>query len=513
MKKPLIQFERVDVVLNGHTILRDLDWQLGLGEHWAIRGRNGSGKSTLLKLVRGELWPAPGRGRRVYAFDGAEQTSAVGIKERIGMVSPELQDRYLEQDWVLTGLQVIQTGFWNTDYLYQKPTPKQKAEALSISRLLRIEPLLARNVQQLSTGELRKILIARALVGRPRILICDEICDGLDGRSREELLQTIERIARNGTQVLYSTHRVAEIIPALTHELILEQGQIVSCCEKSCADAAPTRPTPAQRDRSASARSRGTSTVFSNADQTTAPVRRPIICIKRANVFLNRKRVLRDINWELQADQHWAILGANGAGKSTLLKLIFGDLHPALGGVVERFALSVNSTIWEVKNRIGYVSPDFQANYRDTLTGSEVIASGFFSSVGLMKSTLSRQKTKVGQLLGSLGLESLTKKPILQMSYGEFRAVLILRALVNEPQVLLLDEPFDGLDLSAKSDIGKALEKLAGNGTSLIIVTHHPVDLPACITHGLLLEKGQILCQGQLQQIRSHPAVERSQLT
>jgi len=273
------------------------------------------------------------------------------------------------------------------------------------------------------------------------------------------------------------------------------------------------RPNAAQRDRSASARSRGANTVFSNADLTTAPIRPPIICIKRANVFLNRKRVLRDITWELQADQHWAILGANGAGKSTLLKLIFGDLHPALGGVVERFALSVNSTIWEVKNRIGYVSPDFQANYRDRLTGSEVIASGFFSSVGLMKPLLSRQKTKVGQLLGSFGLESLTEKPILQMSYGEFRAVLILRALVNEPQVLLLDEPFDGLDPSTKSDIGKVLEKLAGNGTSLIIVTHHPVDLPACITHGLLLEKGQILCQGQLQQIRSHPAVERSQLT
>src|SRR5437762_13419103 len=102
MTKPLILFQDVKVVLNGQTILRDLNWQLRAGEHWAIRGGNGSGKSTLLKLIRAELWPAPGGGRRIYAFDGEEQTSAVGIKEKIGMVSPELQDRYLQQEWVLT---------------------------------------------------------------------------------------------------------------------------------------------------------------------------------------------------------------------------------------------------------------------------------------------------------------------------------------------------------------------------------------------------------------------------
>src|SRR5881409_904775 len=94
--KPLIQLEHVDVVLNGQTILHDLNWQLRPGQHWTISGSNGCGKSTLLKLARGDLWPAPGRGRRTYAF-GQEQTSAVGIKERIGLISPELQERYWQQ--------------------------------------------------------------------------------------------------------------------------------------------------------------------------------------------------------------------------------------------------------------------------------------------------------------------------------------------------------------------------------------------------------------------------------
>src|SRR5262249_40941136 len=151
------------------------------GEHWAVLGRNGSGKSTLLKLIRGELWPAPGgAGRRVYALNGEEQSSAVGIKEQFALVSPELQMRYRQQEWTLTATQVVQSGFGGGDYVYRKLTPEQIDRVLALSRQLALDPLLARNVQTLSSGELRKVLIARALVASPRVLVCDEICDGLD---------------------------------------------------------------------------------------------------------------------------------------------------------------------------------------------------------------------------------------------------------------------------------------------------------------------------------------------
>src|SRR6185295_14067735 len=119
--------------------------------------QNGSGKSTLLKLIRGELWPRPGRGRRIYFFDGREQVgTAVGARERISTVSPELQERYLQQEWRLTARQVVLSGFGNSDYVYGKPTTEQRARARAITALLGIEPLLSRNVQLLSTGELRK---------------------------------------------------------------------------------------------------------------------------------------------------------------------------------------------------------------------------------------------------------------------------------------------------------------------------------------------------------------------
>ena len=172
MTPPLISLESVDVALGGTTILRGINWRLRAGEHWAILGGNGSGKSTLLKLIRGELWPAPGGGRRVYGFDGDEQATAVGIREKIALVSPELQGRYLQQEWRLTGRQVIRSGFQGGDYVYQRPTRKQKDYAQSIGEMLGVDDLLERNVQELSTGELRKTLIARALAGSPRVLVC-----------------------------------------------------------------------------------------------------------------------------------------------------------------------------------------------------------------------------------------------------------------------------------------------------------------------------------------------------
>ena len=180
MTRPLIQLQDVEVAIDGRTILRGITWQLRPGEHWAVLGANGSGNSTLLKLLHGELWPAVGRGKRVYAWDRVPQITAVGIKERIALVSPELQQRYLQQEWRLSGRQVVQSGFSGGDYAYQRLTRAQERRVDALLDSLAANHLTNRNIQEVSTGELRRLLIARALAPAPRILICDEICDGLD---------------------------------------------------------------------------------------------------------------------------------------------------------------------------------------------------------------------------------------------------------------------------------------------------------------------------------------------
>lgn len=506
MDSALIQLNKVNVALDGVIVLREIDWRLGPGEHWAIVGPNGSGKSTLLKLIRGDLWPAPGQGKRVYRFDGKSQTSAVGIKESIGLVSPELQQRYLQQEWILTGLEVVHSGFFNSDYLHQRPSPRQIALARSIIRLLEADPLLGRNVQELSTGELRRILIARALVGRPRVLICDEVCDGLDAPTRAHLLRVIGRIARAGTQILYCTHRREEMIPALTHLLLLNQGRIKYRGKLSDPLAVGAPLTQSHSSRHKTESQRRPSKRASTAD---GPRRQALIHIESADVFLGRTKILHNIHWEIRADQNWAVLGPNGSGKTTLLKLAFGDLHPAVGGVVERFRFTARHTVWDLKKKIGYISPGFQTNYRERITGAEAVASGFFSSVGLADQVTPCQKRTVERLFARFGLVQLARRSILQMSYGELRKVLLLRALVHDPELLICDEPFDGLDEPGKRDFARALNAACARGTRLIFVTHHLGDLPENISHGLVLEKGRILYQGEIAQVQSHPATKR----
>jgi ABC-type molybdenum transport system ATPase subunit/photorepair protein PhrA len=138
-----------------------------------------------------------------------------------------------------------------------------------------------------------------------------------------------------------------------------------------------------------------------------------------------------------------------------------------------------------------------------------VAASGFFSSVGLLDRPARAQRAGVRRLFAAFGLDALARKNALRMSYGEFRQVLLLRALVNDPRVLICDEPFDGLDAQAKAQFARALESAARNGTRLIVTTHHPGDLPRCMTHGLLLDRGRVICQGDLDRVRAHPRLRR----
>jgi molybdate transport system ATP-binding protein len=492
---PLIRLDGVDVAIEGVTILREVRWCLREGEHWAVLGGNGSGKSTFLKLIRGELAPAPGgMGRRVYGFDGDEQVTAVGVKEKVALVSPELQTRYLTQEWALSVRAVIHSGITSSEYSPLRLRAEQKERADQIVELLGIDALLPRSVQALSTGELRKVLIARALAGAPRVLVCDEVCDGLDAASRANLLSALDRVARNGTQLLLTTHRSEELIPAITHRAVFQGGRMVEVGPllpslRFASEPAKGSELPRLKRRS----------VVRDGKFVDAKI---LIQIERADVFLNERRVLRNINLEIKTGEHWAVLGPNGAGKSTLLKLIMGDLHPAWGGRVRRFEFTPRNTIWELRRRIGYVSPELQSNYRDDVTGAQAIATGFTSSIGVMLKPDRKQMAASGRLAEELGIGHLAGKSVLQMSYGEFRRVLIARALVHRPQLLVCDEPFDGLDATGREEIGALLERVAASGANLVVVTHHADDLPGCLTHCLELKAGRVIFQGEMEKRR-----------
>jgi molybdate transport system ATP-binding protein len=479
-----------------------------------IRGANGSGKSTFLRLLRGDVWPAPRRGERVYRFNGTTQTTAIEVRPHVAFVSPEIQERYLQQEWRMTGRDVIHTGFAQTDMLYVKLTHEQKCHVQALAEKLGITPLLGRDMQTLSTGELRKVLIARAVAGSPRVLLLDEVCDGLDARFRHELLNMIDTVARRGTQVVYTTHRADEPLSVITHVAEFNGGRIVRMNGANHADAFDTRHFSAKP----LAEHVGLPERLTSSTPLKTAVRRPLhdshrqehsplIQIENADVFLDRARVLHGIHWQMRRGEHWVVLGGNGAGKTTFLKLIASDLYPAFGARVGRFEFTADNTIWDLRRRIGCVSPLLQAHYREHLTGEQAVASGFSSSIGLMDRPTASQLRKVRALLREFGLEHLRARSMLAMSFGELRKVLTLRALVHDPQLLIFDEPFDGLDAVSRRDFAAALERVAERGAQLLVVTHHLDDLPGCITHGLFLESGRIVAVDEWRALRAHPKV------
>lgn len=493
----LIALNNVSVNTEGHTLLSGVTWQLKRGENWALLGGNGAGKSSLLRLIRSELWPdAGGAGKRIYNLDGNPGESAVGIKKRIPLFSSELQDRYHRHRWDMSGREVVYTGFFDSAWLHQAPADEQKESAERIIRELRLLPLCSKNFLEMSRGEARKILIARALVAGPDILALDEPCDGLDPSSAGKLLQMIEAVASSGIPVLYATHRISELIPSITHVLIIGNGRIISQGAKDSVlaggpdgAAIPDVQVP------------GNSKAPLSPYRGNNTGRSPLIRITNADVFIKDKKVLHDISWVMRKGEHWAVIGRNGAGKSTLLKLVAGDVYPALGGEISRFRATGSGSIRNLRKRIGVVSPELQRDYSYNIKGLDAVISGFFSSVGLYDRITGRHRKKALHWIDFFHLQSLSRKRMQEMSYGEQRKILIARAMVNSPDILILDEPCSGLDGDSRSLFLSLMDEAAQSGVSLIMSSHQLDEMPSSITHVMIIDEGRIIVRGKREEI------------
>jgi len=229
VSRPLVTLDRVDVVLAGVLVLREVTFALRAGEGVAVLGENGSGKSTFLRLLRGEVWPAPSTsspGRRhFHAADGPSE-SFIGVREKLALVAPEAQDAYVRRDWDLPVEAAIRAGFFDALWPCEAATPAQTARVREVAEALGIPHLLARSTLELSRGEGRRVLLARALVSRPDALLLDEACDGLDPGARQGFLALVAAALRGGTAVVMSTHRPEEILPGM-RVLRVESGRIV----------------------------------------------------------------------------------------------------------------------------------------------------------------------------------------------------------------------------------------------------------------------------------------------
>ena len=479
-QRPIVKLNGVDVKLLGHRVLRDIDWELISGEHWAVTGANGSGKTSFLRLVAGQLWPDAGRGTRRYDFGGELQVDAVQALGRITLVGHELQDRYTQLKWNFLALEVVLSGIFRTDVPRRDPEPGEMERATRILDELGLTHLAQRPFLELSRGEQRRVLIARGLGFEPEVLILDEPAAGLDSRARERLKETIDSISAH-TTVMCSYHDASDLPSSINRMLRLESGRIV----ESGMMASGFAPLASPELTVAS-----TSTVPRDTRaETDSDV---IIEIEGGDVWLDERQALSGIYWRLMRGEHWLVRGPNGSGKSTFLRMLHGQLRPALGGSIRFAGIENPDNVWDLRKQVAWVSPELQAGYWYPSTARQCIYSGFDSSIGQTRRMTAAETALVDELLEQFRLADLADRNIRTLSYGQFRRVLIARAVVHRPRVLLLDEPWEGLDADNRNLVNRELEQIIDRGTQLVSASHLS-DTPEPFNRLLELTDGRIV--------------------
>ncbi len=224
-----------------------------------------------------------------------------------------------------------------------------------------------------------------------------------------------------------------------------------------------------------------------------------ILDITHVDIYRGLKKVFDDLTLSIPAGQNTAIIGPNGAGKSTLLRTISRDVYPHLGegGSLKIFGQS-DWSVWELRKRLGIVSLDLQQNFNPFTEGAGVVRTGFHASLA----NFTHQKYTADQLaiadrlMDELGVSELRDKNYLKMSTGEQRRFLMARALVTDPEALILDEPTTGLDLPSKFQYMQTINRLIKEGKTVIVVTHHIDEIIPSIEHVVLLKSGTIMVAG-----------------
>ena len=221
----IIKLENVSLAKQGRTILKDLNWQVKKGEHWAILGLNGSGKSTLLRLLMAEHWKTQGKVTVLGTEFGAGDIPQ--LRTKIGVVGSFIAERLPSH---LTAEEIVLTGKYKSSILYAPYGQTELNQAREMLASIGGQELIGRSYASLSQGEKQLLLIARSLMEKPELLILDEATSGLDLFARERLLDQIGKITQmnQAPTILYVTHHVEEITAAMDHVLLLKEGEIIA---------------------------------------------------------------------------------------------------------------------------------------------------------------------------------------------------------------------------------------------------------------------------------------------
>ena len=431
-----------------------------MGKVTVIAGRNGSGKTLYIEQLRRKL--ASDRVRYI-AFTDSYGVNVDG--------QYYLQLRWNQHDIdheTPTVGELLQRAY----LLAGEDTEERRQMQQQLYSLFHMDDFLDKYIITLSSGELRKFQLTKTLFANPSLLIMDNPFIGLDAETRDQLKELLQKLAEEREMEIMLVIAKTDDIPAFANEVK----------EMSPLEAIPAHVLSEEK------REAILSLPYHDNDYDCQRV----VDMKKVCIRYGERTILKDVDWTIMNGERWALSGQNGSGKSTLLSLICADNPQSYACDITLFDRPRGSgeSIWDIKKHIGYVSPEMHRSYKRNLPAIRIVASGLMDSIGLYAVPNAQDYEKCRWWLDIFGIGELADKPFLQLSSGEQRLVLLARAFVKDPQLLILDEPLHGLDLWNRRLVKDVIETFCQRrNKTMIMVTHYQTELPNNITHQKFLAR------------------------
>ncbi|WP_037571559.1 ATP-binding cassette domain-containing protein [Spirochaeta cellobiosiphila] len=452
----LFMAQNVSLLVKHKVFIKNINIKISKGDLIFIYGQNGSGKTLLADYFSSH-------------YKGSFGDTI--LTKHSAVVSTAEENRFLEQERY-NDASDYQDGLTDKgrtigDILYEcSHYPDEKIKDLIAS--YQLEPVLGHGLKFLSTGEFRKLMLVKSLLSKPELIILDEPVTGLDINSRTYIKDKLIDIKNHTEALVVITGRFDDIpVTEARYFLLTSSGlKEFDTLEDLKKDVGYS-----ESDKSSLVEEK-----YSNNTQEN--ISEEIIYMNNVNLKYYEDTILSNISWVVHKGEHWQISGPNGSGKSSLLSLLEADNPKAYGQEIRMFGKLKGSgeTIWDIKKKIGYVSGALQRNHRVRQSVLKVIISGLYDSIGLYTQPTTFQTELAKKIANQFEISDLHNTSFHRLSEGKKRVVLIARAIIKTPELLIVDEPCQGLDDLNSSFILKVLNNIAmKNETTILYVSHDPL--------------------------------------
>lgn len=514
---PSIEFRDCRIGSPLAPALPSVTWALRRGEVWIVTGPNGGGKSAFAAALAGRIPIEPNEGgalRNGLAGNAVvvsfEEAAALLVRERQNddsdFTEGGVDEGTTARAFIAAALSPAAPSTASSAPASRGPLEKHPAvEACGVA------PFLDRGLKRLSTGEIRRTLLARALAAEPALLVLDEPYEGLDAASRETLAAILERLAEDGAAAKPDGRAAVLVLVADRWERIpTAANRVVELRDRAVAFSGTRgdyeKLVGERRGRTAESAEAELAALEADLAEAETEAARfaasrgedaaPLVEFRNVVVEWSGRRVLDGIDWKVERGTHWMIRGPNGSGKTTILELITGDNPQVFRNDVRLFGRRRGSgeTIWELKERMGIVSYRLHLEYRymDDASLEETLISGLHDSIGLYRDVGDAERLLARRWLELAGFAGRAGERFGRLSFGEQRALLVARGAIKGPELLILDEPCHGLDEEHRDRVLALLEAIAARGKStLLYVSHDPAEMLSCVRRVLELRPGQ----------------------